>query len=297
MKIISKYIKFALLFVLLPYIFAGCTSKERARMTVSNILPMMKNVKTVVNRHFDAELVKMTMPSSIMQMDSFLEISPNNPHLLLHAAEVNSGYAFLFLLNSDKNSALICYQKAKDYAIRALKYKNAFKKVMENGSGKDISHFVDRYNKDDVPALYFFTLSWLKCIELAGENDAKVISKLPKVKLVLQKMLKIDEAYNYGAIHALLGTYFSSPHSPFVKQADAKFHFMKAFKISESKFLAWKFLYAKNYAVYTHDRELFVKTLEDIISAPDNLLPEKTFVNEAVKLNAKVLLSEVNDRF
>ncbi len=298
MKIQSKFNIIALVFVLLFSVFAGCASKEEnARMTVSYILPMMANVKKVANRHFDPDLVKTTLPFSIMQTDSFIEVSPNSPRLLLHAAEVNSGYAFLFLLNSDKRRALIRYEKSKEYAFRALRHKNAFKKVLKTGSEKKITKFMARYKKEDVPALYFFTLSWLGCIELTAANDAKVISELPKVECVLQKMLKIDETYNYGAIHALLGTYFSSPNSPFVKQKDARFHFMEAFKISESKFLAWKFLYAQNYAVYTHDRELFIKTLNDIISAPDNLLPEKTFVNEAIKLNAKVLLSEVENNF
>ena len=72
---------------------------------------------------------------------------------------------------------------------------------------------------------------------------------------------------------------------------------MRPFEISESKFLIWHYLYAKYYAVQNQDRELFVSTLKNIISAPVDLLPEKRFANEAVKLKAKHLLSKEDKLF
>jgi hypothetical protein len=56
-------------------------------------------------------------------------------------------------------------------------------------------------------------------------------------------------------------------------------------------------LYAKYYAVQLKDRELFVKTLNDILSAPDDILPEQAFVNAAVKQKAKDLLAHTDDYF
>jgi hypothetical protein len=37
--------------------------------------------------------------------------------------------------------------------------------------------------------------------------------------------------------------------------------------------------------------------LEKVISAPDDVLPEETFVNMAVKMKARSLLSHVDDYF
>ena len=59
----------------------------------------------------------------------------------------------------------------------------------------------------------------------------------------------------------------------------------------------WLFLYAKHYAVRVQDRELFVETLEEIIAAPDNLLPEQNLANEIAKQQAKDLLEETDDMF
>jgi hypothetical protein len=71
-------------------------------------------------------------------------------------------------------------------------------------------------------------------------------------------------------------------------------HFDKAFEISDSKFLPWHYLYAKYYAVRIQDRKLFVDTLNKIISSTEDLLPEKSFANEATKEKAKRLLEKVD---
>jgi tetratricopeptide (TPR) repeat protein len=298
MEILGKLKRYMFLLVLPVFIFTGCTSAERARMTVSSMQPLMDNMRSAVNRHNDVDLVRDAMPASLIQLDGFIEVSPGNPNLLLRAAEANSGYAFLFLVDTDKKRALKSYQKAKGYAFRALRHKNAFAEILKNGSDAEITRFMDRFNEADVPALYFFATSWLSCIELSVGDDVNVIADLPKVELIMDKILELDDTYNYGAIHAVFGTYFSSrPQELGGQLEDAKFHFEEAFEISESKFLAWQFLYAKSYVVQMKDRELFIQTLEDIIAAPENLLPEKTFVNEAVKQNAKELLNKVDYLF
>ncbi len=96
----------------------------------------------------------------------------------------------------------------------------------------------------------------------------------------------------------LWATNFVSRPEMFGGQSEqAKDHFNEAFEISESKYLLWYFLYAKYYAVWKNDRELFVTTLNKILSAPDDLLPEEAFVNGAVKLKARDLLGHTDDYF
>jgi len=68
-------------------------------------------------------------------------------------------------------------------------------------------------------------------------------------------------------------------------------------EISESKFLLWHYLYAKYYAVQNMDRKLFETTLDHVLTAPVDRLPEKRFVNEAVKLKARHLLSQADQLF
>lgn len=287
-----------LLLVLLIFIFTGCTSTSRARFAVSNMQPLMDKMKIAVNKHDDPDLVRDAMPTSLLQLDGFIEASPGNKHLLLHASEANYGYAFLFLIDTDKQRALKVYQKAKRYAFLALRHKNAFQQVLDNGSFKEIARFMDKYQKEDVPGLYFYTTSWLGCIELSVGDDVNVIADLPKVEVIMDRILELDDTYHYGAIHAVFGAYLASRPEKFGGQMEeAKFHFDEAFEISESKFLVWQFLYATKYAVQIKDKALFVSTLEAIVAAPPNLLPEANFVNEAIKQKAKKLLGQTDDIF
>jgi len=121
---------------------------------------------------------------------------------------------------------------------------------------------------------------------------------VPRILLMMDKLLELDETFNYGAPHALTAAYYSArPLSAGGNPEKAKYHFEKAFEISESKFLVWHYLYAKYYAVQNQDRKLFESTLNDIISAPVDLFPEKRFANEAVKLKAKHLLAQADILF
>ncbi len=78
---------------------------------------------------------------------------------------------------------------------------------------------------------------------------------------------------------------------------EARRHFQEAFEISGSRYLLWKFLYAKYYAVAAKDRELFTGTLNGILEAPDDILPDEVFANAAVKLKAKELLLRTDEYF
>jgi hypothetical protein len=49
--------------------------------------------------------------------------------------------------------------------------------------------------------------------------------------------------------------------------------------------------------VQVKDRQLFVSTLNGIISAPDDLLPEEAFANAAAKQKAGKLLLQVDEYF
>jgi len=77
----------------------------------------------------------------------------------------------------------------------------------------------------------------------------------------------------------------------------ARRHFEKAFELSQEKFLMSQVLYAKYYARQTFDRELFVSTLEKVLEAPADSVPELTLLNTIAKHQAKGLLEQVDDYF
>ena len=296
MKLVTLYRFRWVLLVGLAIFLAGC-GNTRARMTVRSMRPIMDKMNLAVNKNSDVELVREAMPASLVQMDGFIEADPENEDLLLRASEANGGYAFLFLMDSDKPRARELFGKAKQYALRVLLKSKAFYEAFDQGE-EAFSKSLEDFHKDDVRALFFAANSWLSWIGLAHAEDPSALTDLPKVEAIMDRIIELDDTFNYGGVHALLGAYLASrPVMLGGSPTEADWHFKQAFQISDSKYLMWKYLYAKFYAVQTQDRELFIQTLQEVIAAPEDLLPEKIFVNEAARMKSRILLAEVDELF
>jgi hypothetical protein len=296
MGMVSRF-RVKLIFLVFSVFFVVGCGNMRAKMTVKSMSPLMDKMNIAVNRNSDVELVRDAMPASLVQLDGFIEVDPENEDLLLRAAEANGGYAFLFLMDTDKPRALKLYQKSKEYALRVLLGNEDFQEAFD----KPIDEFTQAlktFDKEDVRALFFAANSWLSWIGLSHAENPRALMDLPKVEAIMDRIIELDDTFNYGGIHAMLGSYLAS--RPVVlggNPKEADWHFKQAFEISDSKFLMWKYLYAKFYAVQILDRDLFVKTLQEVISSPEDLLPEKNFVNEAARVKSKALLSQVDELF
>ena len=289
--------RLCMLFLIISFIFTGCAS-TRTRMMVDGMKPLMQKMHEATSRNDDLELVRDAMPSLLLQLDGFIEASPENPYLLANAAEAYMGYAFLFVEENDRDRARGLYFKAKEYALRSLKLNKAF---AEGFAQDDIGVFarsLQSIDEEDIGSLYIATNAWLQYIGVSFADDSSVLDDLPKVEAMIDRALEIDDTYYHGGLHALLGVWYISKPEMFGGQPDqAQFHFREAFEISESKYLLWQYLYARYYAFEMKDRALFVSTLEKILAAPDDIYPEEAFANKAVKMKAATLLEQTDDFF
>lgn len=277
---------------------AGCAS-TMAKMTVDGMKPLMVDMRTATNKNPDADMIRTAMPAMLIQMDGFIRISPENRYLLASAAEAYMGYAFLFVEDTDKERARAQYLKARDYALRNLALNQTFKKALELDDIQIFTKALRTIHKRDIAALYFATNSWLQWINLSYGDNPDALKDLPKVEAMMQRLLFLDDTFYHGGIHALLGVYYiiARPDMFEAQPQQSQEHFKKAFEISDSRYLLWHYLYAKYYAVQTRDKELFVSTLNKIIAAPDDLLPEDAFTNAAVRDKAEDMLLNVDDYF
>lgn len=285
-------------FLLSVVLIGGCSGKDRSKFMISQMKPIMSGMSISTNRNADVETVRKAMPASLLQLDGFIEVSPDNTDLLIRAAEAYSGYAFLFIEDTDKPRAAKLHKKARNYALRALNQSQDFGDPL-TCSNDEFNEALKKLTKDDARALFFATNSWLSYMGLSWKTNHEILdNQRPKILAMMDRMMVLDDTFNYGAIHAMFGAYNSAP--PVYMGGDpeaAKNYFDRAFEISDSKFLPWHYLYAKYYAVRIQNRELFVNTLNKIIASPEDLLPEKSFANEATKEKAKTLLKKVDEFF
>ncbi len=297
MRPIPQFITLSMYCTMILIFVSGCTSGARNRMMINSMRPLMDSMKVSTKRNTDIKLVQKGMAVGLLQLDGLIEMVPDDHDLLVRGAEANMGYAFSFLESENKKMAAKYYKKAKGYAITALEQNNAFK----NASNQSIEVFresLDTFSEEDVPALYFAASSWLLWIAKDSTNNTGITVDLPKIKAIMERIVTLNQEFNHGGIHILLGTFYASKPIMFGGNPQkAQFHFDEAFDISESKFLLWHFQYARYYATLIKDKELFISTLNKVISAPDDLFPENSFVNEIAKMKAKKLLLEADAYF
>lgn len=292
------HVRFFTLLLILPIFFAGGCASTRTRLMVDGMNPLMMKMRDATNRNTDVELVREAMPAFLIQMDGFIAASPENKYLLTNAAEAYMGYAFLFVEEKDRYRATALYFKSKEYALRSLKQNKSFAEAFAQNDPEVFVRGLKTIKKDDIASLYFATSAWLQWVGLASAHDSSLLNDLPRIEVMIDRAMELDDTFYHGGIHATLGAFYAaSPEMFGGKPGQAEFQFKEAFEISGSKYLLWQYLYARYYAFAINDRDLFVSTLEKIISAPDDIMPEETFANMAVKVKARNLLSHVNDYF
>jgi len=287
--------KFLLFIIIIPIFMSGCLA-TRTKMVVDGMKPFLDKMKIAMNKTDDFELVRDSMPPGLMQLESFLEISPHNEDLLVRTSEAYNSYAFAFVEDTDKSRAVKLYQKSKNFALRALQLNKTFS--IDNKQNQEaFKSSIKKFKKYNVPALFFLCSSWLQILNL-NPNTSTITIELSQIEALLDRILVLDENFYYGGVHTLFGCFYASrPSTMGGNPEQAKYHFNEAVDISESKYLLWQFFYARYYAVQVHDKELFNSTLNSIISAPDNISQELVFPNLIAKRKAKALLENINKYF
>ena len=283
------------LIVLITPLITSCAA-TKTRMMVDSMNPLMELMSISINKNVDVDMVRDAYPANLIQLDGLIEASPYNANLLLKASEAYFGYSFAFIEDTDEERAKKLYLKSKDYALRALEKNRKFRKAL-NGPLDEFVVSLQTFHKKDVPALFRCSTAWIAWIAI-NLHDPAVLLDLPKVEALWMRILEIDETYYYGSTHASLGAYFASQSlSLGGDPAKAKYHFDRAFEISESKLLVIHLMYAQYYAYQIQDRKLFTDTLDHVIATPVNSYPELNLINEIAKRKARKLLDNVDMYF
>ncbi len=281
--------------LLLPLmVYSGCIPPKR--LTVVAVGSILEDVARSSSKQSDITVIREGTPAYLMLIDGLIEAYPQNAELLVAGAKAYSAYAAVFSEDEDRERAKRLYLKGKQYGIRALSKRGKFREVLF----KPLDQFrtcLPSFRKKDVPALFWTASSWGSWISLSTDS-VEAMAEIPKVVSLMQRVLELDEGFYYGGPHLFMAVYhLARPKAYGGDPERARRHFEKAFELSQDKFLMSHVLYAKYYARQTFDRELFVSTLEKVLEAPADSVPELTLLNTLAKQQAKRLLEEVDDYF
>lgn len=291
MRLSQNWLWILLLFFLTAFP-AGCTNKT---MTVGATASLLEDVAEASYKQSDLRVVKEGMPAYLLLLDGMVEALPHNERLLISAAQGYASYASAFVADNDKEYAIALYARAKGYALRALELRD-FKDPLSSNFD-DFEKSVAQMDKEDVPYLFWTASCWGSWIAL-NMGSMEALAELPRVELMMNRVLVLDESFYYGGPHLFMGILHSA--RPKIAGGDlpkARNHFLKAIELGKGKFLMAYIYYAENYARKAFDKDLFVATLNEALKTPANIVPELTLMNTVAHKRAKTMLDQVDEYF
>ncbi|MBA4391868.1 MAG: hypothetical protein C0399_13165 [Syntrophus sp. (in: bacteria)] len=282
-----------LLCLICLFLLTGCLPNKK--LTVAATATLLEGVAKSAFQQSDLKLVREGIPAYLMLMDGMIETVPDNEQLLINASQTYSSFASAFMEESDPDYAKLLYRKARQYSLRFLEIrglKNPAESLFD-----DFKESVKHCGGKDVPYLFWAAASWGNWIKL-NLDSMEALAELPRVELMMKKVLELDEGFYYGGPHIFMGIWFASwPRDAGGDLKKAQKHFQRALEMGKGKFLMTYVYYADYYARRAPDKDLFVSTLQKVLDAPADISPEITLLNTVARKRAVELLSRKDEIF
>jgi predicted anti-sigma-YlaC factor YlaD len=294
-----------MLMVGLAVVGSGCSVK---RVAVNKVGDALAGSGTTFASDDDPELVKAALPFSLKLMESLLSESPRHEGLLLTTASGFTEYSYAFIQQDadeqeDKDLAASeemrgrarrMYLRARNYGLRGLEVRH---KGFEKALRADPKQAVRVATKNDVPRLYWTALAWGGAISLSKDNP-DLIAEQPIVEAMMDRALALDEAFDFGAIHAFMITYeMSRPGGTGDPAARSRQHFERAVALSGGQQAGPMVSFAEAVCVQKQDLKQFESLLHQALAINPDAKPEWRLANLIMQRRAKWLLSRTDQLF
>ena len=196
-----------------------------------------------------------------------------------------------------RTQAIEHYTKSEMYAFKALAKSNKIFKKGRNIESEQFEKALKRLKKKDVEPLFWAAYAVGRGISLQKDDPMQVID-LARVEQMMKRVLELDETFYFGSAHLFYAVYYGD-RSPAIggDPEKAKEHIDRVNEINDGKFLMSHFYLARYYAYPKQDVELYKKSLQEVINAPDDLYPGQDAATSIAKSRAKRWLAQVDTLF
>ena len=259
--------------------------------------PYLEGVVASIKAHPDPELVEQGTPAFLLLLDGLVAASPRNPDMLRAAAAAYDTYCQAFLLQEEASErASRLYGRARDYGLALLKRRRFFRRALE-GDQEAFESSLRRFRRKDVPDLYAAGSAWLGWIA-SSPDSMQALAGLPRALALMQRVLELDETYQDGAVHLFLGIYYASqPRGAGQNLPRSREHFARAAALAGPGSLLAQVVFAEVYGKATLDRDLFCRTLEEVLQRECTARPDIRLMNTIARQRAAELLAQADEIF
>ena len=283
----------------------ACAVKQLA---ISKLGDTLAESGTVYASDNDIELIGAALPFSLKTIEGLLAEVPEHEGLLITAASGFTQYSYAYvdfeafdIEQTDSQEARKLrlraknlYLRGRSYALRAIELKQ---ENFISGLRQDPDATLSVFSETDIPALYWFSLSWIAAIA-ADKTDMDMVADLNLVEPIIRRCLELDESYDQGALHEFMISY-QGGRSPLQGGGTdlARIHFARAEELSGNIRVAPLVSLAESVSVSEQNRVEFEQLLNRALSFNvDSHLPTR-LANLVAQRRARLLLSRTDSLF
>lgn len=250
-------------------------------------------LKQAIMDHNDPETVTDALPAYLLMQEASAIGNADNESLLLSTANLYGAYLSLVPDESTRKQHLS--EKGLDFAFRGACVHNPHWCELPQKSFDELRALLEQTDNDDIDSLYSVASAWAAWIQ-SNKQNWNAIAQLAQVKLIMQRVLEMDESYKQGNAHVYMAVLESLlPESLGGKPDQAKQHFQRALALAPSNLMT-SVLYAKHYARMVFDRDLHDNLLKSTLNA-QAAAPGLTLINTLAQQQARQLLDSADDYF
>lgn len=284
---------------------SGCSIQKFA---VNKIGDALAGGGTTYAADDDPEFVRAAVPFSLKLVESLLESAPEHEGLLLTAASAFTQYSYAFVQEDAdeledrdfqkarelRERARRLYLRARDYGLRGLEARHPGTGAALRDRSADA---LASTQAEDVPFLYWTAVAWAAAIGVS-KDDPQLIGDLGMVDALINRALDLDDAYDFGAIHAFLITYSLAGLESIDEQSTtARRHLSRAVELSGGKLAGPYVSFAESVCVRVANRQEFTELLEQALAIDADDKREWRLANLVMQKRARWLLARRDELF
>lgn len=304
--------------VLLGAVLAGlvpAAACDMGKFTVNTTSKVLVRAQPAIRQESDYDMAALAIPASLKTVEGFHVVNPDNKSLTRILAEGYCQYANGFVEDQWELAALDKrFEEAEYQAQRATRmYLRCMGYGLELLGGdwsKAVAGDLDGFRRKvaGLDAGARDGMLWT-AIGLAGainqnKDDIALISHLPKARALLERLVQLDDAEGgrdpvaRALPHVALASMALALSKSMGGDPDlGARHFQRAMELTQNKFLLVKVLYARLYAVAVQKRDLFHKTLVEVLQTDPAIWPDQRLANEIAHRKARRYLKREKEWF
>jgi TRAP transporter T-component len=288
-RVMKKII--SIIFGIQIFALSGCSVMYDCAIGCISPLAVTPTLKLVIDTAFregDAEVVRRGVPTAIIIMEGLAAKTPDDIDLLADLSLLYFAYAFAFIEDENPAWAGELYLRGRNYGLRALANNDDYF-AYTTEKPTDWKSAVAEIGDDELPALFWTALNAGMYVN-ANRRDPQALIDLPMVLAMMDRVIELDETFFYGGPHLFYGAYYAGlPVMAGGGAVKSQESFEKCAAISGGKFVLVDLFRARYYATLLRDEQIYRSSLEKVLQAPVDIIPEIALITGVAKLKAQTL--------